>query len=49
MAAELGLLATGASDYHGTGKLNELGEFTTAPEVLDAIVELGTGSAVVRP
>jgi 3',5'-nucleoside bisphosphate phosphatase len=49
MAGRLGLLVTGSSDYHGTGKLNELGEFTTAPEVLAAIVEQGTGAEVVRP
>jgi predicted metal-dependent phosphoesterase TrpH len=49
MAGELGLLPTGSSDYHGTGKLNELGEFTTAPEVLEALVALGTGTEVVRP
>lgn len=30
IATNLGLLQTGASDYHGTGKLNELGENTTA-------------------
>ena len=31
IAAELNLVVTGASDYHGTGKLNKLGENTTAP------------------
>jgi predicted metal-dependent phosphoesterase TrpH len=49
MADALGLLVTGSSDYHGTGKVNQLGEFSTAPEVLEAIVERGTGTAVVRP
>ncbi len=40
-AAEVGLLATGGSDYHGTGKLNHpLGCHTTAPEVYKALVEL---------
>lgn len=43
------LLVTGSSDYHGTGKPNLLGENLTAPEVLDRIEEMGTGSAVVRP
>src|SRR5829696_4569231 len=34
LAAELGLLVTGSSDYHGTGKLDhDLGCNTTAPEV----------------
>ena len=39
LAAELGLLATGSSDYHGTGKLDhDLGCNTTAPEVYDDLV-----------
>ena len=46
LAAELGLLVTGSSDYHGTGKPNRLGENTTAPEVLEALVEPGHGSGV---
>ncbi len=29
---EYDLVATGSSDYHGTGKLNLLGEFTTRPD-----------------
>lgn len=33
LAERLGLLCTGASDYHGTGKLNALGENTTDPRV----------------
>lgn len=41
LADELGLLVTGSSDYHGTGKPNALGEHTTAPEVVAAIVEQG--------
>ena len=49
LAAENSLLVTGSSDYHGTGKPNVLGEFTTAPEVLEKIEALATGSAVVRP
>lgn len=40
LAAELGLLATGSSDYHGMGKLDhDLGCNTTAPEVFDNLVE----------
>lgn len=31
IADRLGLVRTGASDYHGTGKLNRLGENLTAP------------------
>ena len=30
IADELNLVVTGSSDYHGTGKLNQLGENTTA-------------------
>lgn len=46
-ARDLGLLVTGASDYHGTGKENRLGEHTTDPEVYEALVALSTGNAVV--
>jgi predicted metal-dependent phosphoesterase TrpH len=49
LAGALGLLATGSSDYHGTGKLNRIGEHTTTPQVLDVIEALGTGTAVVAP
>ena len=39
LAAELGLLVTGSSDYHGTGKLDhDLGCNTTAPDVYDDLV-----------
>ena len=38
LAADLDLLVTGASDYHGTGKENRLGENTTDPEVLTALL-----------
>jgi len=31
IALELDLIITGASDYHGSGKLNSLGEYRTAP------------------
>jgi predicted metal-dependent phosphoesterase TrpH len=48
LARDLGLFVTGSSDYHGAGKLNEIGEFTTAPPVLEAIEALGRGTAVVR-
>lgn len=48
LAERHGLLVTGSSDYHGTGKPNLLGENLTAPEVLARIEELGTGTSVVR-
>lgn len=49
IAAELGLVATGSSDYHGTGKPNRLGENTTALDVVARIVDEATGSAPVLP
>jgi predicted metal-dependent phosphoesterase TrpH len=47
LAEELGLLVTGASDYHGAGKDNRLGEHTTDPAVLDAL--LGQATSAVAP
>ncbi len=38
LAARLDLLVTGASDYHGSGKENRLGENTTDPEVFEAVL-----------
>jgi predicted metal-dependent phosphoesterase TrpH len=48
LAGALGLFTTGASDYHGAGKRNRLGENTTEPEVLEVIEGLATGVEVVR-
>jgi 3',5'-nucleoside bisphosphate phosphatase len=48
LAAENGLLITGSSDYHGTGKANLLGENLTSAHALARIEELGTGTSVVR-
>jgi predicted metal-dependent phosphoesterase TrpH len=45
LAARFGLAITGSSDYHGAGKPNRLGENTTAPEVLDRMIEEATGAA----
>ena len=47
LAEKYGLYVTGSSDYHGEGKPNRLGENTTAPEVLERIIEQGTGSQPV--
>ena len=47
LAGELGLLVTGASDYHGAGKDNRLGEHTTDPAVLEAL--LGQVTSGVAP
>lgn len=37
VAAELGLLVTGSSDYHGAGKPNRLGQCTTPAETVERI------------
>lgn len=39
LAQAYGVLKTGASDYHGSGKPNELGENCTSEEVLGALTE----------
>ncbi|MFF0791138.1 PHP domain-containing protein [Streptomyces spiralis] len=44
LAAELGLLVTGSSDYHGSRKSVSLGEFTTDPEVYGEITRRATGA-----
>ncbi|MBF4568715.1 PHP domain-containing protein [Plantibacter sp. VKM Ac-2880] len=49
IASELGLVATGSSDYHGTGKPNRLGENTTDMDVVRRIVDEATGSEPVLP
>lgn len=59
IARNLGLVATGASDYHGTGKVDhDLGVNLTAPEEYARLVELAAAAAaasgrpapdVVRP
>lgn len=41
VAAALGLLVTGSSDYHGTGKQNRLGENGTSAESLERIEAAG--------
>src|SRR5829696_6432508 len=44
LAAELGLIATGSSDYHGTNKTTPIGACTTEPEQYEALLAAGTGS-----
>ncbi|MEV6023441.1 PHP domain-containing protein [Streptomyces sp. NPDC052036] len=44
LAQELGLLATGSSDYHGSRKTCLLGEYTTDPEVYGEITRRATGA-----
>jgi 3',5'-nucleoside bisphosphate phosphatase len=48
LAAELGLLVTGSSDYHGTNKTTPIGACTTDPEQFEALVAAGTGSQPFR-
>ena len=44
-AERFNLAVTGSSDYHGTGKPNLLGEYTTEPAMLERILAEGSGSA----
>ena len=41
LAAELGLLVTGSSDFHGTHKTVQLGAFSTGVEAYERIVADG--------
>ena len=41
LAAELGLLVTGSSDFHGTHKTVQLGAFSTSVEAYERIVAEG--------
>jgi len=45
---QYGIIATGSSDYHGAGKLNELAEFTTKPEDFAALEARADARRVVR-
>jgi predicted metal-dependent phosphoesterase TrpH len=44
LAADLGLLVTGSSDYHGSRKSVALGEYTTDPEVYGEITRRAFGA-----
>ncbi|MFZ3472702.1 PHP domain-containing protein [Streptomyces sp. 4.24] len=44
LAAEVGLLTTGSSDYHGSRKTCLLGEYTTDPEIYGEITRRATGA-----
>ncbi|MFE9847985.1 PHP domain-containing protein [Streptomyces sp. NPDC005576] len=44
LAADLGLLTTGSSDYHGSRKTVALGEYTTDPEIYGEITRRATGA-----
>ena len=49
LAAKHDLIITGSSDYHGTGKINRLGECTTSPRELARIIDQATGTEPVYP
>jgi predicted metal-dependent phosphoesterase TrpH len=44
LAADLGLVATGSSDFHGTNKTVALGAFTTAPEAYERLLAAAKGA-----
>ncbi len=48
IAADLNVLRTGSSDYHGTGKLNELGENTTERDQWEALESNANFRRIVR-
>ena len=45
---EFNIVATGSSDYHGNGKLNQLGEFTTSQEAFEILEAKADARRVVR-
>ena len=47
IADDLGLLATGSSDYHGENKPIRIGQERTADDVVERIIELGVQSPFV--
>jgi len=47
LAAELGLITTGSSDYHGANKAIRLGEFTTDPAQFEELAGKATGVPVI--
>ncbi len=48
LAAELGLLGTGSSDYHGFVKAIEIGANTTDPAVYDKLIARASGASVIE-
>lgn len=44
-----GLIVTGSSDWHGTGKVNLLGENTTQPDQLRRIIDRASGTQFLPP
>jgi len=48
VAKEYDIVQTGSSDYHGNGKLNELGEFTTSREDFERLESRADKRRVIR-
>ncbi len=48
LAADLDLIVTGSSDFHGTNKTTSIGACTTDPDQFEAILAAGTGSVPFR-
>jgi predicted metal-dependent phosphoesterase TrpH len=48
LAADLGLIVTGSSDYHGTNKQTGIGACTTDPAQLERLLDAGIGSEPFR-
>jgi predicted metal-dependent phosphoesterase TrpH len=48
LAIEHDLVVTGSSDYHGTGKLNQLAEFTTNPQQWERLEAKANARRVVK-
>jgi hypothetical protein len=40
---ELDFIVTGSSDYHGTRKVNQPGDDTTSPEMLERLIDSARG------
>ncbi|MEV6134675.1 PHP domain-containing protein [Nocardia sp. NPDC051990] len=47
LSAELGLISTGSSDYHGSNKTIRIGEFTTDPAQFEELAGKATGVPVI--
>jgi hypothetical protein len=47
IASDLDLVVTGSSDYHGTGKLNSLGENVTDPAEWERLEAMADARRVV--
>jgi 3',5'-nucleoside bisphosphate phosphatase len=48
LAADLGLLVTGGSDYHGNRKATRIGSEITDPQMYVALLEMATGAEPIR-